>query len=186
MTQLTIVRHGETEWSRNGRYTSITDLELTDKGKEEARRLGQRLDPAEYGIQLTSPRTRARTTAALAGFTAAEVDPDLAEWFYGDFEGRTTAQILGVDPSWRIWTSHVPGGEQSADVIARLTRVVNRIRFSGVDKAICFAHGHALRTLALCWIGLDVAYGGAFPLRTGGVSILGYEKQTPAILTWNS
>ena len=185
MTQLYLVRHGQTEWSQTGQYTSVTDIDLTDVGRRQAESLRPLLNPEEFGLVLTSPRRRARTTAALAGFPDAEVDEDLAEWYYGDFEGKVMDQIHQVIPDWRIWTTPPPGGESSSDVHARFSRVVDRVRQSGVDKAICFSHGHALRVLALCWIGVGIEHGGSFPLSTASVSILGYDESIPAILSWN-
>ena len=185
MTQLYIVRHGQTEWSESGRHTSVTDIDLTDVGRHQAEALRTQLNPKEFGLVLTSPRRRARTTAALAGFPDAEVDDNLAEWFYGDFEGKTIDQIHQTNPDWRVWSRPTPGGESSAEVQARLSRVVDRVRKSGVEKAICFSHGHALRVLALCWIGVGIQYGGSFPLSTASVSVLGYDESIPAILAWN-
>jgi len=185
MTDLYLVRHGETEWSRSGQYTSVTDLDLTEAGCAQASGLRDRLDPADFGLVLCSPRLRARHTAELAGFGSPEIDHDLAEWYYGDFEGLTGVEIRQRVPSWRIWNSYVPGGEQADEVVARLTRVVNRVRFAGIDRAICFSHGHALRVLSMIWIGVDLAHGGALPLATGSLSVLGYEKESSAILHWN-
>jgi len=185
MTQLYLVRHGQSEWSQLGRHTSVTDVDLTDVGRRQAEALRNSLDPEQFGLVLTSPRRRARTTAALAGFPDAEVDENLAEWFYGDFEGKTMAEIHQTNPDWRVWSQPTPGGESSAEVEARLSRVVNRVRESGVDKAICFGHGHALRVLALCWIGVGIEHGGSFPVPTASVSILGYDAGFPAILSWN-
>ncbi|GAB2482476.1 histidine phosphatase family protein [Luteococcus sediminum] len=186
MTELYLVRHGETAWSRSGQHTSVTDLDLTEHGVEEASRLRERLDPSDFGLVLTSPRLRARRTAELAGFEQPEVDENLAEWFYGDYEGMTSNQIREQVPGWRIWTHPIPGGETRTQVIDRLTTVVQRVQDSGVDRAICFSHGHASRVLALCWLGIDVARGQSFPLQTGAVSVLGYEKESPAIVRWNA
>ncbi len=186
MTELYLVRHGETDWSRSGRHTSVTDVDLTDEGVRQAEALRETLDPAGFGLVLSSPRLRARRTAALAGFDDPVIDDNLAEWFYGDYEGRTSDEIRHEVPGWRIWTSAMPGGETKVAVIARLTEVVNRVRQSGVDRAICFAHGHSLRVLALCWLDIDIARGQSFPLRTGSVSIVGYEKESPAIVRWNA
>ncbi|MDR0847972.1 MAG: histidine phosphatase family protein [Propionibacteriaceae bacterium] len=185
MTDLYLVRHGETEWSRNGRHTSITDLDLTENGREQAESLRPRLNPDDFGLVLSSPRKRALRTAELAGFPDPVIDDDLAEWYYGQFEGLSSVEIRAQVPSWRIWTSHIPGGEQSDEVVERLSRVVNRVRFSGVERAIVFGHGHALRVLALTWVGVSIAHGGAFPLKTGSLSVLGYEKESSAILQWN-
>jgi broad specificity phosphatase PhoE len=189
MTQLFIVRHGETEWSRSGQHTSVTDLPLTEKGEQQARALLGHLDPAAFDLVLSSPRRRALHTAELAGFTgdhAPEVDEDLAEWFYGDYEGRTSDDIQQSDPDWTVWTHPIPGGETAAQVSERLDRVVAKVRASGVDQAICFAHGHSLRALTLRWLDLDLGLGGRFPLDTGTVSVLGEAKGEPALERWNA
>jgi len=186
MTILYLVRHGETEWSRSGRHTSITDLDLTERGVEQATSLRTRLDPADFGLVLASPRLRARRTAALAGFEDVEVEEDLAEWYYGDLEGLTSDQIRDAHPGWRIWFNGCPRGESAHDVRARLTRVVTRVRASGVDQAICFAHGHSLRVLALCWLDFPLIFGQGFPLEVASVLILGHEKESAAILRWNA
>lgn len=186
MTLLYLVRHGETEWSRSGRHTSVTDLDLTDRGGDQARSLRSRLDPKDFGLVLVSPRLRARRTAALAGFDRIETDDDLVEWDYGRFEGLTSIEIRQEYPGWRVWFNGCDGGESGEDVRARLTRVVARVRASGVDRAICFGHGHALRVLALAWLDFPVMFGQSFPLDVASVSVLGREKESPAVLRWNS
>lgn len=186
LPELYLVRHGETEWSRSGRHTSTTDLDLTEKGVAEAVALGRELDRRDFDLVLTSPRLRARRTAELAGFADAEVDDDLVEWDYGDYEGITKEQIREDVPEWRIWTHPVPGGESAEQVMARLTRVRDRVIASGARRAIVFSHGHALRVLALSWLGLDVAQGGRFPLQTAHVSVLGHEDGTPCLRKWNA
>lgn len=186
MTLLYLVRHGQTEWSQNGRHTSVTDLDLTPPGVEQAMALRHRLDPADFGLVLTSPRLRARRTAELAGFTDYEVDNDLVEWDYGEFEGLTSNQIRERWPGWRIWFNGCPGGESADQVRARLTRVVARVRASGVERAICFGHGHASRVLALCWLDFPIIFGQSFPLEVASVSVLGREKESAAIIRWNS
>lgn len=186
MTILYLVRHGETEWSRDGRHTSRTDLPLTERGEEQAMALRDRLDPSEFGLTLSSPRLRARRTAELAGFTP-QITDDLAEWDYGDFEGLTSNQIrANHHPGWRLWFNGTPGGETADQVRARLTRVVHRVRASGVEKAICFGHGHASRVLALCWLDFPLIFGQSFPLATAHVCVLGREKESWAVLRWNS
>jgi broad specificity phosphatase PhoE len=189
MTRLFIVRHGETEWSRSGRHTSVTDLPLTEKGEAQARALLGHLVPEDFQLILSSPRRRALHTAELAGFTGASepiVDEDLAEWRYGDYEGKTSDEIDESVPDWTIWTHPVPGGETADQVSARLDRVVKRVRDSGVEQAICFAHGHALRALTMRWLEFDLQLGGRFPLDTGTVSVLGEAKGIPALERWNS
>ena len=186
MTLLYLVRHGQTEWSRSGQHTSATELDLTEEGVVQAKSLHERLDPADFGLVLASPRLRARRTAELAGFGNYEVDEDLAEWYYGDFEGLTSVQIRERLPGWRIWFNGCSGGESSEQVRARLTRVVARVRASGVERAICFGHGHASRVLALCWLDFPIIFGQSFPVEVASVSILGREKESPAIIRWNS
>jgi broad specificity phosphatase PhoE len=180
-----LVRHGETEWSRSGRHTSTTDLPLLPEGESVARGLRERLAGIDFALVLSSPRQRARTTAALAGHEEAEVDPDLAEWAYGDYEGVTTARIRESVPGWTVWTHPCPGGESAAQVEERLDRVVARLR--DVDgQCLVFGHGHALRALTARWLGLPVADGRLFRLDTATVSVLGHERESPVVLRWNS
>ena len=189
MTQLFLVRHGETEWSKSGKHTSVTDLPLTALGEEQARKLLGQLEPADFGLVLSSPRRRAWVTAELAGFTgpyAPQIDEDLVEWSYGDFEGLTSAEIRSLVPDWTIWTHLAPGGESAEQVAERLDHVVARVRASGVDQAICFGHGHALRALTMRWLQFDLARGVQFPLDTSTVSVLGEEKNRPALWKWNA
>ena len=189
MTELYVVRHGETEWSANGRHTSVTDLPLTARGEEQARLLIGHLDPANFQLVLSSPRRRARDTAELAGFTGAhepQLDEDLAEWAYGDYEGRTSPEIHEEVPGWTIWSHPTPGGETADQLAERLDRVVRKVRESGVERAICFAHGHSLRALAMRWLGFELALGVHFPLDTSTVSVLGEEKGQPALERWNA
>lgn len=189
MTLLFLVRHGETEWSRSGQHTSVTDLPLTELGVQQAQTLSGHLDPQQFGLVLSSPRIRARRTAELAGFTGpAEptIDDDLVEWAYGDYEGMTSEQIHESVPGWTLWTHPAPGGETVDQVAERLNRVVTRVRDSGVEQAICFGHGHALRALAMCWLSFDLALGLHFPLETSTVSVLGQEKGEPAMQRWNA
>lgn len=188
MTQLYLVRHGQTEWSANGRHTSITDLDLTGEGVREAEGLRERLDPADFDLALCSPRLRARRTAELAGFDSGriQITGDLAEWHYGEYEGRTGAEVRAENPGWTLWTASTPGGESAQDVAIRLDRVIERAVTSRAERVICFAHGHALRALMLRWLGLDFALGDQFPLETGTLSILGRYKDGRALLRWNS
>lgn len=185
-TELYLVRHGQTEWSQLGRHTGRTDLDLTAVGVLQAGALEPLLRGRDFGLVLSSPRQRARHTADLAGFAGQyEVTEDLAEWDYGDYEGLTSVQIREQVPDWRIWTGTVPGGETADQVRQRLERVVQRVRRSGVERAICFGHGHALRVLALAWLGVGIEHGASFPLETASVSVLGWEKESPAIRRWN-
>jgi broad specificity phosphatase PhoE len=183
--RLWLVRHGETEWSRDGKHTSRTDLELTPEGERVARELGPRLAQEDFDLVLTSPRLRARHTAELAGVPDAEVEPDLVEWDYGDYEGLTTPQIRETVPGWTVWSHPVPGGETPAQVSDRLDRVVRRVAAVAGDVLV-FGHGHALRGLAARWLELDVTEGRHFVLGTATVSTLGWERGSPAVLRWNA
>jgi probable phosphoglycerate mutase len=188
-TEVWLVRHGETEWSRDGRHTSTTDLPLTDEGRRVAEGLRDRLDDraqqAAFSLVLTSPRERARETARLCGHPEAQVDDDLAEWDYGDFEGLTTEQIRQSYPGWTIWEGPVPGGEDAATVSARLDRVVARCR-SVTGHVLLFGHGHSLRALAARWLELPVTEGRHLKLDTATLSVLGWEHETAVVLRWNS
>jgi broad specificity phosphatase PhoE len=189
LTELYLVRHGETEWSRDGRHTSVTDLALTEVGKQQARGLLGQLRPEDFQLILSSPRRRARETAELAGFSGPyepQVSEDLVEWHYGDYEGKSSAEINESVPGWMIWTHPVPNGETAAQVTDRLDRVVAQVRESGVERAICFGHGHALRALTMRWLGFDLSLGRHFPLDTSTVSVLGEEKGLPSLERWNA
>jgi len=182
--ELWVVRHGETEWSAAGRHTSTTDVELTAAGEGAARALGARLAGTAFDLVLTSPRARARRTAALAGFADAQVDDDLAEWAYGDYEGVTTSTIRQTVPGWTVWTHPSPGGESAEEVGRRLDRVVARVRRHG-GRVLVFGHGHASRVLAARWLDQPVAEGRFFRLDTATVSVLGYEHESPVVARWN-
>jgi probable phosphoglycerate mutase len=181
--ELWLVRHGETEWSRDGKHTSTTDLPLTEEGEEVARSLAPRLK-ASFDLVLTSPRLRARRTAELTGHPEAEPDEDLAEWAYGDYEGRTTEEIRQTVPAWTVWSHPCPGGERADQVAARLDRVVGRCQ--DVGRALVFGHGHALRALTARWLDLPVTDGRLFRLDTATLSVLGWERESPVILRWNA
>ncbi|MFL6061314.1 MAG: histidine phosphatase family protein [Marmoricola sp.] len=183
--ELWIVRHGETAWSRAGKHTSRTEVPLTPAGEQAARALGERLAGTEFDRVLTSPRERARRTAALAGFPDAEVDPDLAEWDYGRYEGLTTERIRESVPDWTVWTRPCPGGETALQVAARLDRVVARTRADG-GRVLVFGHGHASRVLGVRWLGLEPEQGSLFRLDTTTLSVLGYEHDVPAVARWNA
>ncbi|CAL8975371.1 Acid phosphatase [Tessaracoccus sp. O5.2] len=193
-TQLWLVRHGATEWSRDGRHTSTTDLDLLPQGREDAEVIARRLEGEHFDLVLSSPRLRARETARLAGFTAPEIDPDLVEWDYGPGEGLTSVQIGELVPGWRIWTHGAPDldrdgmapGESRQQVEERLGRVVARAKASGLPRILVFGHGHALRALAMLWIEQPVPLAASFPFVTGALGILGWEKDSPALVRWNS
>jgi broad specificity phosphatase PhoE len=180
-----LVRHGETEWSKSGRHTSVTDLPLTPEGERVAANLKERLAGESFDLVLTSPRQRARRTAELAGYPDAEVDDDLVEWNYGDYEGITTAEIRKTVPGWTVWDDPVPNGETPAQLTTRLDRVVARIAAVPGDVLV-FGHSHALRGLTARWLELDVTEGRHFVLNTATLSTLGWERGSPAILHWNS
>jgi len=184
-TEVWLVRHGETEWSRDHKHTSTTDLPLTEVGERMAGDLPGRLGEVDFERVLTSPRQRARRTAELAGFADAEVDENLVEWAYGDYEGITTAEIRETVPGWSVWTHGSPGGESGADVAQRLDRVVERCRVVH-GRTLVFGHGHALRVLAARWIGQPPDEGRFFRLDTATVSVLGHERENPVVLRWNS
>jgi len=180
-----LVRHGETEWSRSGRHTGRTDVPLTDVGRRQAVATGSRLRGRTWAMVLSSPLVRATETCRLAGLGAlAEVDPDLAEWDYGDYEGLTTATIHDRDASWSLWDDGCPGGEQPGEVAARADRVIARCRAVDGDVAL-LAHGHLLRVLGARWIAAPPAFGAHLLLSTASVSELGWERDTPAIASWN-
>jgi broad specificity phosphatase PhoE len=183
--ELWLVRHGETEWSRDGRHTSTTDLPLTEHGVEVARDLAPRLVEVDFDQVLTSPRQRARATAEIVGRPDAEVDDDLVEWAYGDYEGVTTATIRETVPDWSVWTHPTPGGESADEVSDRLDRVVAKVR-EHTGRTLVFGHGHALRALTARWLGLPVAAGRHFRLDTSTLSVLGWERESAVLLRWNS
>jgi len=182
-----LARHGETAWSASGQHTGRTDLPLTERGEENARLLGKRLAPLFFDHVFTSPRIRARRTCELAGFgKLAVIDNDLAEWDYGEYEGKRTAEIRAVRPDWDVFRDGCPGGESVAQITARADRVVARWR--AIDANILvFSSGHILRAIAARWIGLDTARGRNLLLGTATVSVLGYDhnREEPAVRLWN-
>jgi broad specificity phosphatase PhoE len=183
--ELWVIRHGETEWSRDGRHTSRTEVELTPEGEDVARGLADRLSGVEFDLVLTSPRLRTRRTAELAGFADAHIDDDLAEWDYGDYEGITSAEIRERVPGWTVWTHPCPGGETADQVSRRMDRVVARVRENG-GRVLVFSHGHASRALAARWLELPIEDGRHFLLGTATISVLGYERESPVVARWNS
>lgn len=183
--ELWVIRHGETEWSRDGLHTSHTELELTAEGEQVARRLADRLEGVEFDLVLSSPRLRARRTAEVAGFTDVDLDDDLTEWDYGDYEGLTTATIRETVPGWTVWSHPCPGGETAEEVTLRLDRLVARVRDHG-GRVLVFSHGHASRALAARWLDQPVQEGRLFKLDTATISVLAYERESPAVARWNS
>ncbi len=183
--ELWVIRHGETEWSRDGLHTSHTELDLTPEGEQVAGRLAERLADVEFDLVLTSPRLRARRTAELAGHAAAHVEDDLTEWDYGDYEGLSTPTIREDVPGWTVWSHPCPGGESPDQVSRRLDRVVHKVRAHG-GRVLVFSHGHASRALTARWLGLPVTDGRLFTLDTATISVLAYERDSPTVARWNS
>jgi broad specificity phosphatase PhoE len=179
-----LVRHGETEWSRSGQHTGTTDIPLTEHGEEVACSLVDRLSSVDFDLVLSSPRSRARRTAELAGFRDVETTEDLAEWAYGEYEGVTTEEIREKVPDWTVWTHPTPGGETAQDVTARLDRVIARVN-EVEGRILIFGHGHSLRGLAARWIRQPVTDGRFFKLDTATLSVLSFERETPVVLRWN-
>jgi len=183
--QLWLVRHGETEWSLSGQHTGRTELPLTRTGEQQAREIKKFLRGRRFGIVLTSPLLRATETCRLAGYgDNAIVDENLQEWDYGEYEGRTTPEIHEHRPGWSLWRDGVPGGESIEQVATRAQAVIDRALANSGD-ALLFAHGHLLRILACCWLGLPPEDGRLFSLGTAKVTTLGYEHQARVITRLN-
>lgn len=181
-----LIRHGETEWSLSDQHTGLTDIPLTEHGKIQAAGLKERLKNHPFELVLVSPLQRAYKTCELAGFAkSAQIDPDLVEWDYGNYEGKKTADILKENPSWDVFVDGAPGGESVAAIEKRAKRVLKKIKEANGDVAL-FSSGHILRVLTACWLGLSGAEGALFALSTASISILGYERETPVITLWNS
>lgn len=182
-----VIRHGETAWTESRQHTGLTDIPLTERGERQARRFGEHLRGRTFAQVFTSPLQRAKRTCELAGFgAAAQIDPDLVEWNYGDYDGLTTAEILKQRPDWQLFRDGCPHGESLVEVGARADRVIARLRALDGD-VLLFSSGHYLRVFAARWLGLDASYGRLFLLSTTTLSILGYEHDTsePVIRLWN-
>jgi broad specificity phosphatase PhoE len=179
-----LLRHAETEWSRDGRHTGRTDVPLTEEGRDRARALRNRIAGRRFALVLSSPLARARETAELAGLTP-QLRDDLLEFDYGDYEGITTAQIREQRPDWYLWRDGSPGGETAEDVGRRVDRVIEEALAADGDVAVV-AHGHVLRALAARWAGQPAAFGGRLRLDTGTVSVLGFEREVRVIRRWNT
>jgi broad specificity phosphatase PhoE len=184
--QVWLIRHGATEWSESGRHTGRTDIPLTPDGERAAAALRPLLDRLPAALALSSPRQRACRTAELAGITP-QIDDDLQEWDYGDYEGLTTPQIREREPGWTIWSGGVPGGETAAQVAARADRVIARARAAAAagSPVLLFAHGHLLRVLGARWLAEPPTFGQHLLLGTAAICVLGYERGTPALARWN-
>jgi probable phosphoglycerate mutase len=182
---LWLIRHGETEWSLSGAHTGLTDIPLTPAGEQKARAIRDKVAGVHFAMVLTSPLLRARRTCELAGFgDQAQIEPNLVEWNYGDYEGRTTADIRKERPGWYLFRDGVPNGETVEQVGARARRVIERALTANGDVAL-FAHGHILRILAACWLELPPENGKLLVLGTAGIGTLGFEHATRVIDRWN-
>ncbi|MFV2196699.1 histidine phosphatase family protein [Nocardiopsis sp. LOL_012] len=194
MGELVLIRHGQTEWSRERRHTGRTDLPLTAEGERQAEALRPLLSGRDIDLVVTSPLRRAVRTAELAGLAGAVTDPDLMEWDYGAYEGVTTADVRRERPDWDLWTDGVPEGdaehpgEGARQVGERADRVLATVSlFLGGDApdVVLVAHGHVLRVLAARWLGLEPGDGALLRLDTGGVGTLGHEHGRPVVTSWN-
>jgi len=184
--QVYLIRHGETEWSLSGQHTGVTDILLTENGRSVAKQLKPVLMKETFALVLTSPLQRAQQTCTLAGLGEyAETDGDLMEWNYGDYEGLTPDEIHTRRPGWMVFTDGCPGGENPAQVGARVDRVIAKIRAVEGHVAL-FSHGHVLRAFAARWLGLQAAEAGHFLLDTATLNILSYYRGIPAVKRWNA
>ena len=186
MAEIVLARHGETEWSRDGRHTGRTDIPLTEQGRRQAVLLGQALGEWTFTRVLSSPLERALETCRLAGLgDGAETTDGLLEWDYGDYEGITTPQIRERRPDWNLWRDGCPAGESADDVGRRVDRELAGLGEVEGDVAL-FAHGHVLRVLTARWLGLAPQAGALFALNTATLSVVGYERETRVIRRWNA
>jgi broad specificity phosphatase PhoE len=183
--EIVLVRHAETEWSRDGRHTGRTDIPLTDHGRAAARAPAAKLRGRRFALVLVSPSRRARETCELCGLGKdARTREELLEWDYGDYEGLTTAQIEAIRPGWSLWRDGCPGGESPAEVGARADRLIAELRADDGEVAV-FSHGHMLRVLGARWIELEPSLGARLRLSTGAICVLGYEHAIAALSSWN-
>ena len=183
--KLWLVRHAETEWSVALRHTGLTDVPLTEAGREHARRLRPALAAEDFALVLSSPLSRARDTAEIAGFGArCELRAELVEWKYGAYEGMTTAEIRESRPGWTVWQEGALDGESPEEIGARVDRVIAEARAVDGD-VVCFAHGHVLRVLGARWVDQPASFGARLALATGAVCVLGFERDTPVVWRWN-
>ena len=184
--QIVLVRHGETEWSKNGKHTSYSDIPLTLEGERQAASLKSELSDWDFKLVLCSPRKRARRTCELAGFLdRAEATEDLAEWNYGEYEGITTKEIRATDPSWTVFLSPTPGGETPDQVAERCDRIISRVK-DIQDDVLLFAHSHVLRVLIARWLELAPVEGRHFVIQTGVLNILSYEHESTVLISLNA
>jgi len=180
-----LIRHGETQWSLSGQHTGVTDIPLTEKGRSVARQWKPILAEENFALVLTSPLLRARETCELAGLgNRAEIDSDLTEWNYGEYEGLTPQEIHAKRPGWMLFTDGSPEGESPEQVESRIDRVIGKVRAAEGHVAL-FSHGHLLRAFAARWIGLHVSDGRRFLLDTATLCVMGYYRDLPAVKRWN-
>lgn len=185
MPKIYLIRHGQTDWTISGQHTGTTDLPLTEQGCQEAKWLGQRLKGHAFAKIFVSPLKRAQQTCELASLAKhAYTEPDLIEWNYGAYEGKTTPEILKTDPHWNLFQRGAPQGESLADVTIRANTILRKLKASQGDIAL-FSHGHFLRVLTACYLGLPPQEGSRLVLSPASLSILGNERTTPALLLWN-
>ncbi len=182
--ELWLIRHGETEWSKSGQHTGISDIPLTKAGEQAARTLRPVLARTSFDHVLASPLQRARRTAELAGAKDVQIEEGLLEWDYGEYDGLTRVQVRETRPDWTVWTEGAPGGESPEQVSSRVDRVIGKFRAQG-GRMLLFAHGHVLRSLAARWIEQPVKLGEHLPLDTAKVSVLGFDRGTPTLDRWN-
>jgi broad specificity phosphatase PhoE len=181
--ELVLIRHGETEWSRERKHTGRTDVPLTEVGRAQARHIAAAVESFEFTHVFASPLSRAWETALLVGLDPT-VEPDLLEWDYGSYEGITTEKIRATDPNWSVWTHPILGGESLDDVGARADRLISRL--VELDGPIALvAHAHLLRVLGARWLELDAVEGRRFALDTATISMLGWERENRVALRWN-
>ena len=179
------MRHGDTEWALSGAHTSRTDLPLLPSGIKQGQELAPKLKNHKFALVLSSPLQRARETCRLAGLSnGCQITDDLKEWDYGQYEGRSTAEIHKENPNWQLWRDGVPQGETLDQVGTRVQRVIERSLAAG-DNVALFAHGHVLRILTAVWLGLPPKDGQFFALNTGTISVLGFEHEYRVIRRWN-
>lgn len=182
--KLYLIRHGQTEWNQTGQHTSYTDLSLTKEGQNQARYLQDRLDKVSIKKAISSPMKRAKETAALAGFSDPTIDELLVEWNYGDYEGKTTPEIKETLPDWNIFTHGAKGGESIKDVEERANRWIADLEL-GEENIVIFSHGHFLRVLGACWIGLGAKGGNFLLLSNASICVLGFHRGDRVIYQWN-
>lgn len=182
--ELWLMRHGETEWTLNGKHTSYTDLPLTENGRTQAEALRPVLAKQTFDLVLSSPRQRARTTAELAGLGHAEIEPNLQEWNYGDYEGLSTPEIRETHPGWNVWVDPITGGESLEQIAARTQAVINRCLAHG-GRCALFAHAHVFRVLAATWLQQPGGFGARLALSTATYSVLSWERDTRVVSRWN-